>query len=423
MKDTIKQKCTAYYKRLIELKVGKKQACKLHDNMVDTLHNLSIGDLHKADEIIYDSLKKYFNKLPILKIPKDIITFELDKDEKEKSANDIEASIPVSEFTEYWINETLKKSPLPDLSYESVKSNPHKGYFDIINELNEGSWIDECIPITKRNCEKLMSIKKSKTKEMKKKIIGYKFKDNDTFNKFCQFMITFYNTYWGNGYNTHWFNEKGYDIGLNNDITLGRLKKHNLLDDLFTPVYKEETELQSGKWYKTNELGTLWFINSIDDKGYGSGYGFVFGQWVRSNGIKLDKKRFKEASKEYVESMLTKEAKKRGLKQGVIANSMDGKETFRIKGKLFFNMQRNTLYCRLSDRYAPILENGIWIELKKEINYKTEFDTSCIYESKTKEIIQLYKEVVDNAVKNNLTTIDIQGVFKAIEVLILKKDQ
>jgi len=51
MKNTIKQKCTAYYKRLIELKVGKKKACKLHNNMVDTLHNLSIGDLHKADEL------------------------------------------------------------------------------------------------------------------------------------------------------------------------------------------------------------------------------------------------------------------------------------------------------------------------------------------------------------------------------------
>ena len=76
--------------------------------------------------------------------------------------------------------------------------------------------------------------------------------------------------------------------------------------------------------------------------------------------------------------------------------------------------------------YCSALDKGryfIGFDIGNEKDESAEFDTSCIYESKTKEIIQLYKEVVDNAVKNNLTTIDIQGVFKAIEVLILKKDQ
>ena len=149
---------------------------------------------------------------------------------KQKKANDIEASIPVSEFAEYC-------------------SALDKGrYFiglDIGNEKDESAEFDT-------SC-----IYESKTKEMNKEIIGYKFKSKDTFNKFCQFMITFYNTYWGNGYNTHFFNEKGYDIGLNNDITLGKLKKHNLLDELFTPVYKEESN------YKTELTKALDNIDKV----------------------------------------------------------------------------------------------------------------------------------------------------------------
>ena len=155
----------------------------------------------KAKEEINANIKKYSdlfaltsNSHQIQAIMRDFsvkiseIKERFDKEEKEKSANDIEASIPVSEFAEYWANEVLKKSPLPDLSYESLKSNPTKGYFDITNELKElhegnwikemhdklgnnneefkklyqGTWIDECTPISKSNFEKLMSIKKTK---------------------------------------------------------------------------------------------------------------------------------------------------------------------------------------------------------------------------------------------------------------------
>jgi len=287
---------------------------------------------------------------------------------KQKKANDIEASIPVSEFAEYC-------------------SALDKGrYFiglDIGNEKDESAEFDT-------SC-----IYESKIKEMKKEIIGYKFKNESAHNKFVVLLsilsdIVFVDKYFAKG-----FYLKGFDIN-NQDYNLlfKFAKKHNLLDELFTPVYKEETELQSGKWYKTNEDKTLWFINSIDDEGNGSGYGFLFGQWdiITLNYKKFD---FKEASKEYVESMLIKEAKKRGLKEGVIANSMDGKGTFRIKGKLFFNVPRNTLYCRLSDRYAPIFENGIWIELKKESNYKTELNKALDSIDKVRKAL----EKIDSAIK------------------------
>jgi len=349
----------------------------------------------------------------------------------------LEASIPVSEFAEYCraLGENRYSNAFDIRNGKG--DNWIKEMFDKLENNNEefkklyqGNWIDECTPITKSNFEKLMSIKKPKTKEMKKEIIGYNFKDEKSYYAFRAIYHSLKKSIDRdfNLKNPPNIKKKFFEVDIKNqdcNIYLRFAKKHNLLDELFTPVYKEENKLQSGKWYKTNEDRTLWFINSINDKGDGNGYGFLFGQWEESNTIALNNKKFdfKEASKEYVESMLIKEAKKRGLKEGVIANSMDGKESFRIKGGLYFSKQMNTLYCELSDRYAPILENGIWIELKKEGNYKTEFDTSCIYESKTKEIIQLYKEVVDNAVKNNLTTIDIQGVFKAIEVLILKKDQ
>jgi len=380
----------------------------------------------------------------------------IDAMEKEKLPNDIEASIPVSEFAAYcsaldekrylkafdirnrktpsksffssaynyegynWANEALKKSPLPDLSYESVRSNPHKGYFDIINELNEGTWID-----AKSNFEKLMSIKKPKTKEMKNKLsdkglenflsipkeeieaeierrtIGYLFNNEKAYDKFVgAFKLLTGRLYLIPYEKGGFYIDKGcfYDIPNKDcDSHLQFAKKYNILNELFTPVYKEENELQSGKWYKTNEDETLWFINSIDDNGDGNGYGFLFGQWAKSNTIALNNKKFdfKEASKEYVESMLIKEAKKRGLKEWAIANSMDGKESFRIKGGLYFSKQMNTLYCRLSDRYAPIFKNGIWIELKKESNYKTELNKALDNIDKVRKAI----EKLDSAIK------------------------
>jgi len=335
---------------------------------------------------------------------------------KQKKANDIEASIPVSEFAEYCSaldkkNYSkafdIRNRKTPSKSFFSSAYNYEGGnwikemYGNLENnneefrKLYQGTWIDECTPITKSNFEKLMSIKKPKTKEMKKEIIGYKFKDNDSYVKYYRI----YNVMIGENCLFLNYCLKGtyYIKNIESDKCLQFAKKHNLLDELFTPVYKEENKLQSGKWYKTNEDKTLWFINSIDDNGDGNGYGFLFGQWEESNTIALNNKLFdfKEASKEYVESMLIKEAKKRGLKQGVIANSMDEKETFRIKGKLFFNMQRNTLYCKLSDGYAPILENGIWIELKKENNYKTELNNALDKIDKLRKSL----EKIDSAIK------------------------
>ena len=234
--------------------------------------------MKNGSEITYDTEDDIkWNTTPINDY---VIKQYIEEISKEKSANDIEASIPVSEFAEYCSALDKKRyskafdirsRKAPSKSFFSSTWNYEgdnwiKEMYDKIGNNNEefkklyqGTWIDECTPITKSNFEKLMAniepkeeewdltinFNKPKTKEMKKEIIGYKFKNESAFNKFCQFMITFYNTYWANGYKSRWFNEKGYDIGLKNDITLERLKKHNLLDDLLTPVYKKESNYKT----------------------------------------------------------------------------------------------------------------------------------------------------------------------------------
>ena len=262
--------------------------------------------------------------------------------------------------------------------------------------------------LSDKGLENLLSIPKEEIEaKIERRTIGYLFNNEKAYDTFVRAFKLLTGRFCPLPYEKSGFYiNKGccYDIQ-NQDcnIHLQFAKKYNLLDELFTPVYKKETKLQSGKWYKTNVLGTLWFINSIDDKGYGSGYGFIFGVWEESNRIYFDKKRFnfKEASKEYVESMLIKEAEERGLKQGVIANSMDGKETFRIKGDLVFSKHTNTLYCKLSDRYAPILENGIWIELKKESNYKTELTKALDNVDKVRKALEKLDSAISKIKSND----------------------
>ena len=297
----------------------------------------------KAKEEINANIKKYSdlfrltsNSHQIQAIAREFsvkmseIKERFDKEEKEKSANDIEASIPVSEFAEYCsalgekryskaFDIRSRKTPSKSFfssayNYEGYKYNWIKEMYDKLGNSNDefkklyqGTWIDECTPITKSNFEKLMSIKKPniydkhswinkegkvktsnvppkrkdiqereglsyqyidrteidcdwanelnkpKTKEMNKEIIGYKFKNESAHNKFTgvyklltikSYLVSFPFPYKKEGFYTT--KGCGYDVAnMECNIFLILAKKYNLLDELFTPVYKKESNYKT----------------------------------------------------------------------------------------------------------------------------------------------------------------------------------
>jgi len=249
-------------------KHGKKQKNKSKfDNVSNIVFhskddlNINIDTWGIADRMLTDAIENTKRFIKHQEENKNKVQEYWDK--KEKSANDIEASIPVSEFAEYCraLGENRYSNAFDIRNGKG--DNWIKEMFDKLENNNEefrklyqGTWIDECTPITKSNFEKLMSIKKPKTKEMKKEIIGYKFKNESAHNKFLVLLSILSDIVFVDKYIAKGFYLKGFDIN-NQDYNLlfKFAKKYNLLDELFTPVYKEESN------YKT-ELNKA--LDSID---------------------------------------------------------------------------------------------------------------------------------------------------------------
>ena len=81
---------------------------------------------------------------------------------------------------------------------------------------------------------------------MNKEIIGYKFKNESAHNKFLVLLSILSDIVFVDKYIAKGFYLKGFDIN-NQDYNLlfKFAKKYNLLDELFTPVYKEESNYKT----------------------------------------------------------------------------------------------------------------------------------------------------------------------------------
>lgn len=306
-----------------------------------------------------------------------------------------------------------------------------------------------------------------KKDEMEREIIGYKFKDEDCYDKFVTVFNELSENVYVDGYNkegVYW--KSGFDFP-NEDWQpyLKFAKRHNFLEELFNPVYKEEfkvgdivvgwhncsnelsrkpweigkivhfvhpknkrsywftdinsirkatpeeieefnkkeNDLKAGHWYKTGKEKSLWFIKSIDSEGKGSGYGYLFGQWTKAEKIQLNKENFdfKESSIEEVEDILIEEAKSRGLKKGALVNPIQNSETIKLTGSMFLSQKMNALFGWDSvGGYSPVLEDGVWVEPKKENEFKTEVEKAIISVDNLRKALEKL-EAVTSKLKQN----------------------
>lgn len=139
---------------------------------------------------------------------------------------------------------------------------------------------------------------------MKKEIKGYKLKDEKY--KEAAEIIAKNGTFYGAEYD---YSSKG---------NINRLKEAGVLDLWFEPVYKEDTTLEVGKWYKNTKHGNGFAIiykgglSGEDCFGIGND-----GAWVERYFLEnTDVGSYQKATDKEVEEALIKEAKKRGFKEG-----------------------------------------------------------------------------------------------------------
>ena len=142
------------------------------------------------------------------------------------------------------------------------------------------------------------------------------------------------------------------------------------------PKLFKETELVVGKWYKTNEKGTLWFLNNILKDGCGEGYGLCFSEWRdNSKSICINDSRFdwEIATDKEVEAALIKEAKKRGFKEGVkYKSASEGNYTETCNSEILAAISNNQLCSGggsvfLRGKWATIIETITKEEAEKLI--------------------------------------------------------
>lgn len=152
-----------------------------------------------------------------------------------------------------------------------------------------------------------------------------------------------------------------------------------------------KTKLEVGKWYKwiDGENVLLWNITEIKNKTIYS-YGFYNEDWI-DNKITYSKKYYQEAcenlkpaTEEEVKEALIKEAKKRGLKDGVILKKECINQNAHSVGKpikgFYFDFNSNTIDSENSCGW--IFKDGKWATISNPIEEKINDLQKQIYELK-----------------------------------------
>ena len=131
------------------------------------------------------------------------------------------------------------------------------------------------------------------------------------------------------------------------------------------PSLEVKPDLVVGKWYKINRGGNnalIYYTNSYND------YGFNYGNnWTNSFSTKnavLHNRMFKPATDKEVEQALIAEAKKRGLKEGVLYLSPNKNFKRVVKEPIYLSKSKNGLCCENGDF---IFYNGEWAEIRNTI--------------------------------------------------------
>ena len=142
------------------------------------------------------------------------------------------------------------------------------------------------------------------------------------------------------------------------------------IEQWFPECFKTEYEI--GEWYKTK---TGYFNYQLENKSYGTNNdNWVDWSWVVDDGVKTGWV-IGKATTEEVESMLIKEAEKRGLIEGVKINKLDnyyyGVLNTMIIGKPKLELYGDILVTQSTNGYnTALMKDGKWatiVETPKEM--------------------------------------------------------
>ncbi len=154
-----------------------------------------------------------------------------------------------------------------------------------------------------------------------------------------------------------------------NSFSFNSLKRAGVLDLWFTPVYKEEPELN--KWYKDKNVSgkdIIFFANEIFEDGDVLGYGIAGDEDWCQCGIWGEADRFEGApvTDKEIEAALIKEAKNRGFKEGIKYISINNSIVNADYGCFIYSGSTNSLYFM----GGMIFKNGQWAEIIEQPEYK-----------------------------------------------------
>jgi len=129
------------------------------------------------------------------------------------------------------------------------------------------------------------------------------------------------------------------------------------------PKLFKETELEVGKWYKT--IIATFYVTELNPL---KSYGFYSGVWEKERKTAVINK-IKPATDKEVETVLIKEAKKRGFKEGAKVKCLEDGKRCTVKEMGFeFESRGNLLWVKQ-------VELGNWLLLLKDGKWATITDT------------------------------------------------
>lgn len=158
-------------------------------------------------------------------------------------------------------------------------------------------------------------------------------------------------------------------------------KKAGVLDLWFEPIYEQDIELNN--WYVLPS-GSIYFVTKVNGK-HASGYGLDYqNTWVDSSFLCHITEIERKATNNEVKTMLTKEAIKRGLVEGVYIRSLwlCGDTSLKsITGNYHFSLTLQELTISTCYDSYILFSEGIWAE---------------VVETKPKIIIDGYEVIFNN---------------------------
>ena len=123
-------------------------------------------------------------------------------------------------------------------------------------------------------------------------------------------------------------------------------------------------KLKINNWYELKSGEVVYPYENLD-KDVLNIYGFCDKGWIVKAQVFSRQDNQTLASKNKVEKILVKEAKRRGFVKGSYIKSIYSSNHSMCYGNLYLNDEMNVLFSVIGFEHIPIFKNGEWAEVKK----------------------------------------------------------